>query len=632
VGACPNCGAPIEFLWSSAVQTVCPHCRSVLVRHDVDLRKVGEVADLPFDSSPIQIGTTGRFEGDTFTVTGRIVYEYEQGTWNEWHLAFADNTSGWLSDAQAEYALSRLVEKPGTLPSEGAITTGQRFAFHQKSFTVTTRTKARYRGVEGELPFEYWDKDAVLFFDLKATDGHFATLDYSESPPLLFIGAFVEFDELALSNLKTADSPQAGKTAGFNCRNCGAAIELRALEMTKTVACTSCAAIQDPHDPNLLILQQARERERIKPTIPLGSRGSLHGHEFEVIGFARRTIKVEGEEYGWNEYVLLNRRQGFRYLSEYEGHWNDIRTVRALPQQTRSHGNPAASYLGRTYRLFQTASATTRYVLGEFPWQVRSGDVATVSDYIAPPLMLSAERTPDETTWSIGEYVDGRRLWEAFRLAGSAPGPVGVFANQPSPYAGKPSYYWGLFLILALVLFVVGAVRTIAAAREAVFSGSYVYRAGAGERSFVTPVFTIGTRASNVEVRTTADVQNSWIGFDYALINADTGDAFDFSREVSYYWGTDSEGRWTEGSQTDSAVLPTIAPGRYYLRVEPGTDAASQPVSYQIALRRDVPSPEYYLMALGVLLIPPIYVSIRSAAFESRRWQESDFAGDDDDD
>ena len=113
VGSCPNCGAPIEFLWSSAVQTVCAHCRSVLVRHDVDLRKVGEVADLPFDSSPIQIGTTGRFEGDAFTVTGRIVYEYEQGTWNEWHLAFADNTSGWLSDAQAEYAVSRLAPQPG---------------------------------------------------------------------------------------------------------------------------------------------------------------------------------------------------------------------------------------------------------------------------------------------------------------------------------------------------------------------------------------------------------------------------------------------------------------------------------------------------------------------------------------
>ncbi len=78
------------------------------------------------------------------------------------------------------------------------------------------------------------------------------------------------------------------------------------------------------------------------PKIPLGSRGPLHGHEFEVIGFARRYIDVDGEEYGWNEYVLFNRAQGFRYLSEYEGHWNDIRTVRGMPQQAQSGGKPAA--------------------------------------------------------------------------------------------------------------------------------------------------------------------------------------------------------------------------------------------------------------------------------------------------
>ena len=54
---CPNCGAPIRFRWSSAVQTVCEFCHSILVRRDVNLELVGKVADLPPDSSPIQIAT-----------------------------------------------------------------------------------------------------------------------------------------------------------------------------------------------------------------------------------------------------------------------------------------------------------------------------------------------------------------------------------------------------------------------------------------------------------------------------------------------------------------------------------------------------------------------------------------------
>jgi hypothetical protein len=83
---CPNCGAPVSFQWSSSVQTVCPYCKSILVRTDVDLQKVGQVADLPPDSSPIQLMTEGQYGNHSFVVGGRIIYEYEQGAWNEWHF------------------------------------------------------------------------------------------------------------------------------------------------------------------------------------------------------------------------------------------------------------------------------------------------------------------------------------------------------------------------------------------------------------------------------------------------------------------------------------------------------------------------------------------------------------------
>lgn len=626
VAACPNCSAPVEFRWSSAVQTVCGHCRSVVVRHDVDLKAVGVVADLPLSGSPIQIGTRGRFLDDAFTVTGRIVYEYEHGTWNEWHVAFADDSSGWLSDAQAEYAVSRVVREPRSLPAQADLEVGQTYAFGDLSFQLTTLTRARYRGVEGELPFEYWDKDQVLFADLRSADGHFATLDYSESPALLFVGAFVQFDELELKDLRAPDAGVQAKTAGFNCRNCGAAIELRAVELTKSVACTSCAAIQDPNDPNILILQEAQARERHVPKIPLGSQGTLHGHAFEVIGYQYRYIVVDDEPYGWEEYLLFNREQGFRYLSEYQGHWNDIRTLTALPEQTTSGGRPAARYGGTTFKLFQTASATTDYVLGQFPWRVRAYDVAGVSDYVAPPLLLSAERTDEETTWSVGEYTPGSVIWKAFDVPGTPPRAVGVFANQPSPHTGKTAWYWTIFALLALLVVVAGLVRTAAAAREPVFSGSYEFLPTSIDSSFVTPTFRVN-RDSNLELTISTSLANNWVYFNFALINSDTGVALDFGREVSYYVGTDSDGRWSEGSAADVATLSTVAAGTYYLRVEPeGGTQSGPPVAYSLKIRRDVPSPVYYVLAIVVLLVPPVFVTMRAASFEARRWQESDFS------
>ena len=104
--SCPNCGATIEFRWSGAVQTICPYCKAVLVRRDVDLEKVGMVSDLPPTSSPIQLGTEGRWQKDGFVVVGRIVYRYERGGWNEWYLRTTSGGDAWLSDAQGDLAIS----------------------------------------------------------------------------------------------------------------------------------------------------------------------------------------------------------------------------------------------------------------------------------------------------------------------------------------------------------------------------------------------------------------------------------------------------------------------------------------------------------------------------------------------
>ena len=199
---CPSCGAPVNFRWSGAVQTTCPFCHSILVRTDIDLKAVGKVADLPRDASPIQIGTEGQFMNKSFVVIGRIMYEYDQGGWNEWHLVYNDNKSGWLSDAQLEYDLSFWTQPPGPLPPANAIARDNVFDWNNHRYYVTSITYAHYRGVEGELPFQYWDKKDLIFADLRTNTGDFATIDYSDNPPLLFMGRAVEFDDLHLKNLR----------------------------------------------------------------------------------------------------------------------------------------------------------------------------------------------------------------------------------------------------------------------------------------------------------------------------------------------------------------------------------------------------------------------------------------------
>jgi hypothetical protein len=200
VATCPNCGAKIVFRWSSSVQTVCEYCKSILVRTDLDLKKVGQVSDLPPNPSPVQIGTEGIYKRQAFVAIGRIIYDYNLGTWNEWHIVL-NNGSAWLSDAQNEFAVT-VAASGGTLPASNESKVGQKYMWDKETYTVTSITQAQYRGVEGELPFEYWDKNKAIFVDLMSGNGKFATLDYSDEKPVLYLGESVEFDDLHLKNLR----------------------------------------------------------------------------------------------------------------------------------------------------------------------------------------------------------------------------------------------------------------------------------------------------------------------------------------------------------------------------------------------------------------------------------------------
>jgi hypothetical protein len=427
----------------------------------------------------------------------------------------------------------------------------------------------------------------------------------------------------------------------LNCPGCGAALTIRSFNQAVTVVCDHCHSILDAQDPRLTILQKFKVTvDEYPPLIPLGTRGTIRGTAYEAVGFQRRTIHVEGISYSWHEYVLFNPYKGFRYLTEYNGHWNDTSILKSLPIVNDDVSPPTVSYLGQTYKNFQTANAATSFVLGEFPWQVRVGESAEVSDYVSPPRVISSEQTGKEITWSMGEYISGRDIWKAFSLQGDPPEPVGVYEDQPSPLSASTATIWFAFAVFLVVLVLLLMSFSIFARNEQVIDGNYTFNTSArGEASFVTDVFELKGHTSDLELKTTADLNNNWIYLNYALINQDTGQAYDFGREVSYYHGYDEDGAWSEGSREDSVAVPSVPPGNYYLRIEPESDFGHGTISYSIFVTRDVPQMSFFGLALLALLLPAGFITWRSMSFEHLRWAESDYApvaasddGDDSDD
>jgi hypothetical protein len=412
----------------------------------------------------------------------------------------------------------------------------------------------------------------------------------------------------------------------LTCSNCGAPLTVRSLGHAVSIVCDRCHCVLDAKDPQLRILQrfEAATSDEV-PLIPLGTRGKWRNTPYETIGFQVRSMEVEGITYSWREYLIFNPYKGFRYLTEYNGHWNDCSAVTGLPAlQSNLAGVMTASYLGKQYKHFQTCTARTTFVLGEFPWQVAVEDAVEVADYVAPPYVLSSETAGSETTWTLGEYVNGADIWKAFGLQGAPPAPMGVYENQPSKLRASAGQTWFAFAGMFTAIFVIFTLNQLFSRRDQVFHEFYRYSPTSTEVSFVTPEFELKGRTSDVEVQTDADVSNQWIYLNYALINEDTGKAYDFGREVSYYSGVDSDGSWHEGSQHDRAVLPSIPQGRYYLLVEPESDANLGLIGYGVTVTRDVPVLEIYLTALAALLLPALLISWRTYNFEQMRWAESD--------
>ena len=125
------------------------------------------------------------------------------------------------------------------------------------------------------------------------------------------------------------------KVRTLSCPNCGGTIELRGYAQSINAVCIQCLTVLDTSSPEVRIIQHARAAERITPLIPLGTRGKFQGVEYEIIGFQVRTIYFDGDEYSWEEYLLLNPYHGYRYLTQYRGHWNLARTLRAIPGPAR---------------------------------------------------------------------------------------------------------------------------------------------------------------------------------------------------------------------------------------------------------------------------------------------------------
>ncbi len=631
---CPSCGAPITFKSGSSIVVICSYCRSAVARTDRALQDFGRVAELVETGSPLQLGLRGSWRDTQFELTGRAQMGHEAGgVWDEWYATFSNGWVGWLAEAQGRFYFTfKQPVDPSAIPAFENLELGAPLNFSPSGpLVVAEKGRAQTLGAAGEIPYQLVPGESFYYADLSGAGSTFGTIDYSETPPVVYGGQEVTLGELGLAGVRAPErEARADSAATLSCPNCGGSLELRAPDQSERVTCPNCNGLLDVNQGQLSYLKSLG-KPKYSPYLQIGSTAEFEKVPLTIIGFMVRSVEIEGQRYYWGEYLLYNPQVGFRWLVHSDDQWS---FVQAIPPGEVSETN-GAIFRGKRFKIFQDAGAQVEHVAGEFYWKVEVGEKVWATDYVRPPLMLSKEVTRSEATkgakaatgevnWSLGTYVPYKEIQRLFNVKLNA--PSNVAPNQPFLHKGIYKY-WGILLFL---LFAVAFATTVVGGSNHVMTQTFQFPPLANSQAtqvvFSEPFELQGRR--NIAIEGQAGVNNSWLFVAGDFVNEETGLVQTFELPIEYYFGVEDGESWSEGGQTKKTQISALPAGKYSLRLEAQWgDQWQQPANVAIKIDQGNVSGFNFLIAAIGLSIIPIIVLIWHFSFERKRWSESMFGG-----
>ncbi|GEM_PF-1752578 len=438
---------------------------------------------------------------------------------------------------------------------------------------------------------------------------------------------------------------EEAQIGAIECPACGAPITLKGFGSAQQVACAFCGTVCKPEDDGSLDILQRAERQRRESILPLHKRGQLpktitgvHAEPdresesgnvtWEIIGLSWREVVSEGVTYPWQEFLLFNPYEGYRWLiySMSDSLWS---YGGALPGAAKilPGMQPIAEYAGEHYKHFTSAVARTTYVEGEFPWQVMAGDTAQANDYVCPPKMISIEvqATDDggsDVNFTEMTEIDADLVWRAFAMSGAPPAPQGVHPAEVNPHKTKFYMVAAAVMMIAWIVVLVGYIG----GREdaVVFSG----KLAPGEVMNHEVEFGTEGELSSLRFQLTGEgMGNSWAYAEVLLVDIDSEEALSVGLEVDAWSGVDQGESWSEGTNPKTVTTGGIEGGKYLLQISASADTSGDPAdSLNLTITRDVPLWRYIFVPFFIIIAFPIINFVRRMAFETQRWSNSDHA------
>ncbi len=636
------------------------------MRQKMDVQNIGKASCVQADSSPLKIGTTGTYKGMSFEILGRTQAVQSDGYWNEWFIAFNDGRTGWLSESIGEYCLT-VADTIEAFPDYNDAKIGYVFTHKGTEYIIANKGRAQVTAFEGELNFDPQGSYDLYYIDLRSFSGKAGTIDYSDfaagqGNPEIFIGEYLDFNDFKFQNLRDEEEMvrrRAEIARSFKCPACGASHELKSGKIARSYVCEYCGSCSDlSNDSVKLLFQYETKMSAEAMRIPLGAEATFEGVKWIVIGAQRKYSQDDGVKEYWEEYLLYNELQGYRYLEYNDGSWglnyiiHNVPYIRgSLKRYFISPNNESGSicYENLTYKHYSSYVGHVEAVIGEFPYLVVKNETSKMADYIAPPYGLCSETNGEGNFWSKSVYLSPQQVAEAFNnpAYNQTGGKIGLL--EPSRVKGK--------LRNSLIHFVAASALMLVFILLALCRNSEIAQFNTEVRlgqdaSFISEEFEVPGRFGNLGITYQFYCQPTvWVEYNTTLVNVATNEARAFEA-IGDYW---KDGIEQGGNNPVSVSIPSVPGGKYRLRITPrvgfGSDDVGQLItkdttfdypghnyckgttflSYNVTINRNVPFFKFWMILEIILLLVPAWYGFRYFSENTERWSNSDHCGDDDD-
>jgi hypothetical protein len=621
---CPSCAATNAVTNPGILMRICDYCRTAMYWDKESVLRAGrQSVDLP-PSTRFKVGGSGKLKGSAFRVLGRLSYAHEDGTWNEWFIEMQDGTIMWLTEDEGELFLESPVSLSTTIPPFEALAVGMQIPLDDKVGIVEELGSARCLGGEGQIPFEVEVGETYPYADGSTPDGKTSFgLEYDTlgQNPQAFVGRILAVKQ---DRTRREDRGTATEGAGeiVRCVACGKPYEGPRVKTTTMVVCDSCGTALELDEAETRVVGQNVGKTPVF-TFRIGLPITIEGIRYEVMG---RLLYVEIDDQIPDtsfDYVLYNPENGYAFLSEYRGHFTVARVTHGRVEIPSPPSAKKRVQVGSdAFKVFESGEVTLKWVDGAIPWKATVGETTRYTHLVKPPEFVDEEIKGKERELFRGRYLTREELATAIPDEVDLPDPRGVYSCQPY----EPSHWLqglgriaAIFAALNVVLFLDSLIadKNTLVLQETITAEQYA-------QEHLTGPFQVSHDGAICRLRGKSPLKNSWLAVDFAVVDASDRVISEFSGDASYYYGTDSDGSWTEGSRSFSSYFKVKKAGTYrlLLRGQGGSGyngpAGKEPL--QIMVTTDNTMSWYFVFPLIMCGLMAMLQPCLRYLFELRRW------------